>query len=180
MNRRAALLFAALLAVASGAQAQGAPEIQMPAAVAEAAPGLRQIGAGAFRWFGLKVYDATLWTRGAPPEFVQPFALSLRYARSLKGAAIARRSVEEIETLAIGTPEKRRAWGQAMENLFPDVVEGSTLTGLHLPGKGARFFHDGKPLGVIADPEFSRAFFSIWLDPATSAPDLRNALLGLR
>ena len=61
-----------------------------------------------------------------------------------------------------------------------DVVEGSTLTGLHLPGVGARFFHDGKPLGAIADPEFSRAFFSIWLAPSTSAPDLRAALLGGR
>ena len=104
----------------------------------------------------------------------------MRYARSLKGGAIAQRSVEEIEALSIGTPHQRRAWGQAMEKLFPDVVEGSTLTGLHLPGVGARFFHDGKPLGTIADPEFSRAFFSIWLAPSTSAPDLRAALLGGR
>ena len=177
----AALVMAALLATAGrGAQAQDGAIMQMPAAVAEASPGLRQIGTGTLRWFGLKIYDAALWARGAPPRFAQPFALSLRYARSLKGATIAQRSVEEIEGLSIGTPDQHRAWGQAMANLFPDVVEGSTLTGLHVPSMGARFFHDGKPLGAIADPEFSRAFFSIWLDPATSAPELRTALLGER
>ena len=32
-------------------------------------------------------------------------------------------------------------------------------------------------LGEIADPEFGRAFFAIWLDPRTSAPQLRANLL---
>ncbi len=154
--------------------------MQIPMAVSEASPGLRPIGSGTLRWLGLKIYDAALWGRSAPPAFTQPFALSLRYARSFRGTSIAQRSVEEIEGLSMGTPDKRRAWGQAMASLFPDVAEGSTLTGLHVPGVGARFFHDGKPLGAIADPEFSRAFFSIWLDPATSAPELRDALLGGR
>jgi hypothetical protein len=31
--------------------------------------------------------------------------------------------------------------------------------------------------GEIAEPEFARLFFAIWLDPRTSAPDLRAALL---
>jgi ribosomal protein L10 len=33
-------------------------------------------------------------------------------------------------------------------------------------------------LGTIDDPEFSRFFFGIWLDPRTQKPDLRSALLG--
>jgi hypothetical protein len=40
------------------------------------------------------------------------------------------------------------------------------------------FFFNGKPLGRIQNTEFSRAFFSIWLDPKTAEPGLRNALLG--
>jgi hypothetical protein len=47
-----------------------------------------------------------------------------------------------------------------------------------VPGFGARFWRNGAPLGEVADPAFSRAFFSIWLDPRTSAPELRAALLG--
>ena len=175
----AALALALLMCTEAAAQVPAAQE--PPPAVAAASPGLRLRGSGSFRWFGLKIYDAILWTREAPAEdFTQPFALMLRYARNLKGTAIAERSVEEIESLGIGSAQKRRDWGVAMARLFPDVAEGTTLTGLHLPGQGARFFLDGKPLGEIADAEFSRAFFSIWLDARTSAPDLRAALLGER
>jgi hypothetical protein len=67
-----------------------------------------------------------------------------------------------------------------MRALFPDVAAGDTLTGVHLPERGARFFHNGRLLGEIRDPQFSRAFFAIWLDPRTREPSLRAALLGER
>lgn len=31
-------------------------------------------------------------------------------------------------------------------------------------------------LGRVDDPEFGQAFFAIWLDPQTAAPELRSAL----
>jgi hypothetical protein len=64
-----------------------------------------------------------------------------------------------------------------MEALFPDVHEGTRISGIHLPGQGARFYLNGNPLGEIPDSEFARAFFAIWLDPRTSASSLRNSLL---
>lgn len=172
MTRTAALLLAAALACPAHAQES------LPAAVATQASGLTVRGTGAFRWLGLEIYTATLWTLGAPPDFDRPFALTLRYARTIKGSAIAARSVEEIERLGAASPEQLRAWGAAMNSLFPEVSKGTTLTGLNVPGKGARFFHDGRPLGEIAGTEFARAFFSIWLDPQSSAPALRSALMG--
>lgn len=172
MTRTAALLLAAALGCPAQAQES------LPAAVSAEAPGLTVRGTGTFRWLGLEIYTATLWTRGAPPDFDRPFVLTLRYARTIKGSAIAARSVEEIERLGIASPEQRRAWGAAMNSLFPEVSKGATLTGLNVPGKGARFFHDGRPLGEIAGTEFARAFFSIWLDPQSSAPALRSALMG--
>jgi len=172
MRLAAALLFSA--AVACQVQAQEA----LPQAVAVDAPGLKQRGAGTFRWFGLEVYAATLWSRGGPPDHGQPFAIALRYSRTLKGTAIAERSVEEMRNLEAGTPEQLRTWGAAMANLFPDVSKGTSLVGLNVPGEGARFYHDGRPIGTIPGGEFSRAFFSIWLHPKTSAPALRASLLG--
>jgi len=41
-----------------------------------------------------------------------------------------------------------------------------------------RFFLNGRPTGVVAEAEFAARFAGIWLGPATSAPDLRQALLG--
>jgi len=145
---------------------------------ASQATSLTRLGEGTLRWFGIKVYEARLWTTGGAPDFARPLRLELRYARALRGPAIAERSDEEIARLGFGTLEQRAAWSAAMRSLFPDVSPGDTLAGEHLPGRGARFLRNGAPLGEIADPEFSRAFFSIWLDPRTSAPDLRAALLG--
>jgi hypothetical protein len=139
---------------------------------------MTRLGEGTMRWFGLKIYEARLWTPGGAPDFARPLRLELRYARALRGAAIAERSDEEIERLGFGTPAERAAWLAAMQRLFPDVAPGDTLAGEHVPGFGARFLRNGAPLGEVADPAFSRAFFSIWLDPRTSAPQLRAALLG--
>lgn len=152
--------------------------ILLLAGAAAQAEDLQRRGEGTLRWFGFKVYEATLRTEGAAPEFTQRFALELRYARALRGAAIAERSHEEIARLGFGAPAQREIWREAMRRLFPDVAAGDTLTGEHLPRRGARFLRNGLPLGEIADPEFARAFFSIWLDPRTSAPELRAALLG--
>lgn len=138
----------------------------------------QRLGEGTLRWFGLKVYDATLWAVDRRADFSAPLRLELRYARALSGAAIAGRSDEEIARLGFGTPQARARWLAAMRRLFPDVAAGDALTGEHLPERGARFFRNGVPLGEVPDPEFSRAFFSIWLDPRTSAPALRATLLG--
>ena len=147
---------------------------------AQASLPLQPLGEGTLRWFGLKIYEATLWTAGGPPDFARPLRLELRYARSLRGEAIAERSEEEIARLGFGTPAERAQWLAAMRRLFPNVAEGDALAGEHLPGRGARFFRNGQPIGELADPGFSRAFFSIWLDPRTSEPGLRAALLGTR
>jgi len=41
----------------------------------------------------------------------------------------------------------------------------------------ARFYLDGRLLGEVADAAFARAFFGIWLDPASTDKDLHDALL---
>ena len=56
---------------------------------------------------------------------------------------------------------------------------GDRITGVHLPGEGARFFVNGRLQGELRDADFARLFFGIWLSPRTSEPALREALLGL-
>jgi len=138
------------------------------------------LGTGRLTWFGLHVYDAQLFVpRGFDPArpTTQPFALELLYARSLDGRAIAERSRDEIARLKIGTDAQRAHWLAEMTALFPDVKAGQRLAGIYRPAGATRFYVDGRFLGEIADPEFGRAFFAIWLDPRTSAPQLRANLL---
>jgi hypothetical protein len=64
-----------------------------------------------------------------------------------------------------------------MRRVFPDVKKGDVLTGVHLPDHGVRFFLREREIGEVVDADFARRFFAIWLDPKTSAPDVRAALL---
>jgi len=141
----------------------------------------RRQGQGRFRWFGLTIYDAELLTAQPLRDDQWPqqtFGLRLTYARALRGAEIAKSSLQEMEKLGIVPAAQRDAWLQRMTALFPDVNPGDAITGVNLPNRGIRFWRTDRPLGTVDDPAFARAFFSIWLDPKTTAPELRKSLFG--
>ncbi len=137
--------------------------------------GFRRWGSGEFRRFGFLVYEATLWAGGDDP-LRPPLALKLTYKRNISGQDIAEASVKEIRNLGLADEALLRNWGEQMARVFPDVRPGDHILGLQL-SEGARFFLNDRPLGAIDDPAFARAFFAIWLDARTSAPELRAALL---
>lgn len=137
--------------------------------------GLRRWGSGEFRRFGFLVYEATLWAGGDDP-LRPPLALKLTYKRNISGRDIADASVKEIRNLGVADEARLRGWGEQMAGIFPDVRPGDHILGVHLPD-AARFFFNDRSIGRIDDPAFARAFFAIWLDARTSAPDLRAALL---
>lgn len=172
------LLALALLAAPARAVTERAGAGAPPAPPARYA--LQPVGQGTLTWLGLRVYDAALWTPDGTLELSRPFALVVRYARALDGASIAERSIDEMERLGAGSPAQRRAWAERLRSAIPDVAAGDQIAGVHRPGKGARFYLNGRLLAEIDDAAFSRAFFSIWLDPRTRVPELRAALIGAR
>lgn len=171
-----------LAATAMTVHAEDKPTNSAPAHISEEIPQASLQGTGSFRWFGLHIYDASLWSvpEGYKPENEKPqkFALDLAYARTLYGSKIADASIDEIEKLKLGTAEKRERWLAQMKKIFPDVKQGTHITGIHIPNEAARFYLNGKLLGEIRDAEFAHAFFAIWLDKKTTAQSLRNKLLG--
>jgi hypothetical protein len=142
----------------------------------------RATGPARLTWLGFHVYDAHLYT-GAGFDPAQPtasaFALELTYARKLEGKAIAETSREEIARMKFSDEASHARWFEQMRRLFPDVGPGSRIAGVNLPGRGARFYVDGRFAGSIDEPDFARAFFAIWLDERTRAPKVRARLLGL-
>jgi hypothetical protein len=155
----------------------------LPPELAGTLPQARLQGSGRLTFFGLHIYDARLWVGAATPAAdwqAVPFALELQYLRSLKGSAIAERSLKEMERQGeIGAVDGERGLGNRLQ-LFPDVKPGDRITGVNLPGVGARFFHNGQPRGELREVAFARLFFGIWLSPRTSEPALREQLLGLK
>ena len=166
-----------------------------------------QWGSGEMTWFGLALYRATLWVAsprgredGREMDAVQggekrndkrddggqgllhddtPFALTLEYRRDIPAGRIVQASVDEMRKLG-ASEEQLQRWEREMRRVFPDVRKGDLLTGLYLPGRGARFFYQARDIGEVRDAEFARRFFAIWLDPRTSAPEVRAALLRQR
>ena len=138
------------------------------------------MGSARLRVWGFDVYDMRL---KAGPSFDTarfadgPLALELNYLRNLKGADIAKQSLDEMRNLETIDPAQAEIWLAAMRNLFPDVKKGDRLAGIHQPGRGASFYLNDRLLGEVADPRFSRLFFGIWLSPKTSQPALRETLL---
>jgi hypothetical protein len=180
----AALASITALAFSAGAAATGtaAPAAAaLPVEVSSAESPLRLLGRGNLRFFGLMVYEARLW---AAADFVagrydaHAFALELIYARKLEGAAIAQRSIVEMRRSGSLTDSQAQAWQEEMVRAFPDIKPGDRLTGVHTPGAATRFFLNGRLTSAVADSQFARAFFGIWLAPGTSEPGLRQELIG--
>jgi hypothetical protein len=136
-------------------------------------PGLRRWGRGELRRFGLLVYEASLWAGDDPLR--PPYALRLDYRRDIPGRLIGEASLREMRQLGADEAQLTQ-WAPRLQQLFPDVRSGDHITGIHR-GSSAWFSHNGRFLGEIAEPGFADAFFAIWLDPRSSAPALRQALL---
>ena len=167
------LLGTALLLSAFGSQAQTLPEL-----ITRELMGLAVRGDATMRFFGLKVYDVRLWTQMKPFTHGDPFAIELVYDMNLNGKDIAERSVKEMRSQGCDDESKLKRWGEEMAKIFPDIKKGDALIGVSVPGKEARFYSREKLIAVVPDPEFSKAFFDIWLSEKSSEPKLRLKLLG--
>lgn len=177
MSQARRTLLAGVALWAMGVQAR----LAVPAEVAAALPGARVQGTAWMRFMGIRVYEARLWTgpSALPEDWVSaPLALEIEYARSLKGEAIAERSLVEMRRQGEIEATTAQRWLLAMKQLFPDVTAGDRLTALNRPGLGLQLFANGQLRGAVDEPAFAQRFLGIWLARQTSEPALRTALLG--
>jgi len=182
LTRRTLLHRAALAGLAAAFDGPARADQAAPPAPPEvraALPGAGLIGHGRLRFFGLSVYDASLW---ALPDFrvsafaSQRFALSLTYLRAFSAKDLAQRTMQDIRRVHEVAPDQARVWLSALQELLPEVAAGDRITSLHLPG-GVAVWHQGRKIGDMPDAAFARMFFGIWLADSTREPGLRKALL---
>ena len=143
-------------------------------------PSLYAVGHGRLTWFGLSIYQASLWTATGDYQNLNesiPIALTITYQKNIASDALAQRTIEEWSQLGIFDKDTRAAWGQRLSQIWPDVVPGDSITTLVTAAKKTQFYHNNALLTVLDDPTFGIALLSIWLDPNTSEPDLRAQLI---
>jgi hypothetical protein len=170
-NTRHRLAIAGLLAAFALPASAGPAGIALPFETV-------QIGQGTLRLFGLRIYDATLWAPGGRWRPDAPYALELTYARKIDRSKLAASTVSEIRKQRKLPQPVLADWERQLAEIFPDVEPGDRVAAIRIPGQGVSFHAGPRPLGRIGDEAFAESFFAIWLDASTSAPALRDRLLG--
>ena len=89
---------------------------------------------------------------------------------------LVKATIKQMSRLGASESESLK-WQNELEKIFPNVDAGHYLTAIYQPTGVTTFIHNGKVLGKIADLQFSKTFFKIWLDSKTNAPELRTQLL---
>lgn len=166
------LLLCCLLLAAAGSSHAASWRDELPQAQA--------LGSGDLRFLGFRIYHATLWAQQRPFQPERPFALELRYQRSISRERLVDTSIDEIRRIrgsAVDAATLAR-WESTLRSAFIDVAEGDQLIGVYLPERGMRLYSADKLLADIDDLALARAFFDIWLAPATRDQGLRRQLLG--
>ena len=171
------LVAAIVLQLAAGAGANASDSLRNQL-LEQYVPGAALVGSARMRVMFWDVYDANLFAPAGDWQPGQPFALSLAYLRTLRGEAIANRSIEEIRRQGVADEATLARWRELIGEIIPDVDADTELLGIADANQHAIFLRNGEPLGRIEDPAFTRAFFGIWLSEATSEPGLRQRLLG--
>lgn len=145
-----------------------------PAEVAAVFKASAPKGSGVLRELMLRAYEAAYWEKGGAK------ALSLTYFWDIEGPDIVARTMKEMKHVRPDVDSKTlRQWEEKLQTAIPSVKDGERITAMYLPAKTTTiFYHQGKKTADIKGRDFADAFFAIWLDEATNAPDLRAKLLG--
>ncbi len=169
------LVVASLLGPAH-ARATAAP---LPASVRADAP-WSLVGSDELRLFGVRIYQAGLWTPNGEYQPGVPLAFNLRYQRGFSREELVEITVSAWQKLGTVSQAQQQQWASQLDAIWQDVARGDLLTAVVQPAGGTRFHSASGLLGRIDDPEFGPAFLAIWLDSRTQLPELREALIGSR
>ncbi|MEO0047948.1 MAG: hypothetical protein RLZZ410_907 [Pseudomonadota bacterium] len=158
---------ALILSITQGVKAN--PSVQYPEMYMS---GAKVQGQGRMTYWGFDLYDAKLLQLNNSSGY----ALRIDYLKNFKSDDLREQTIKEMTQL--GVPEESRSkWSKDLKGIFPNIAIGNSLTAIYQPKVGTIFLHNEKYIGQMAGDDFSRAFFAIWLDPRTSAPELRSQLL---
>jgi Chalcone isomerase-like len=146
--------------------------------IKEQIPNAKLVASGRLTVFLFDVYDASFYTENGKPQATPPFALQLSYLRNIKGVKIADQSAEEMRNQERVDEVTLADWHSQMRQIFPDVKKGDSITGIYKETEDCVFYKNNTYIGQVNNTQFCDVFFDIWFGEKTSAPALRNKLIG--
>ncbi|MGC9459638.1 chalcone isomerase family protein [Vibrio genomosp. F10] len=142
---------------------------------------LSKVGTGEMSYLFWTIYEAEYYSgqhaiTGEPDKNRQ--ALKIEYLKSIESKALIQATIEQWQHLNYDANDIEQ-WAASLENLWPNVEPGNTLTLLLEEDGRSEFYFNNELIGTIGSESFGTAFLSIWLSEKTSEPELRRQLLGL-
>ena len=152
----------------------------LPAAITKQIAGnLQPVGSGKYKKLGFTIYNATLFAPQANWQAAKPYpyALQLKYARSLSKETLLDALMENISDQKTADAKTLKRWKGLLKQYLPAVKEGDVLVALSNPKKNSEIYFNGTKIGDIPEKPLSDAFFGIWLGK-TADSELKSKLLG--
>jgi len=138
------------------------------------------IGSSELKFFGLKVYDISLWSEDALKTFSYDkiFAIQIKYKMDFSREDLVKRSLSEIKSLHKINFGEEISYGEQLTAILNSVKKGDEKIAIFVPSKGVLMFHNNELTGKISDLKLARLFVDIWLDENGSYPKITKKLLG--
>lgn len=138
-------------------------------------PGAELRGTAVFRFLGVPLYEARLYTPGGQPfDWRQEFALELRYRKRLSQRDLIESTLVEMDRLGAAPPVR----GQ-LQRCFQDVARGDRYLAVTEGEDAVRFWRNGVPTCTLSHPGIKRDFMSIFLGERTRSRSFTRKLQGL-
>ena len=103
--RAASIRLATILLVLISA-AYASASRPLPPPVVSKAPGIHPLGKGRHTWFGVRMYDATLWIVGPQWSAAAPQALDIEPGRDVPADTLIKNAIAEMRDLKVGDEGK--------------------------------------------------------------------------
>lgn len=156
-------LAATLVALLSAAAAMAAPADHrpLPSQVVSQVPGLHPLGKGRHSWWGIQMYDATLWIAGPRWSASEPHALDLEPRRTVSADALVKTAIDEMRELKVGDESQLEAWQAEMNKIIPSVRAGDQVVTFCPDTRRTQVFLNESSNGEVDDPSFCPAVMSV-------------------
>jgi Chalcone isomerase-like len=149
----------------------------LPAPIQSQAPGIRPLGRGRHRVWGIHVYDATLWVVGDRFIPAEPHALDVEAGKSVSADTLVKASMDEMSRLKLGNASQLEAWRQELKRLIPSVRPGDQVV-VFCPNEAKTLvYYNGGNQGEVDDATLCPAIMNVWLHPASQSQEMRKSLL---
>lgn len=130
------------------------------------AEAMQQRGEATFRWLGLPIYTARLFTpSGQTVNRQDDMRLELTYQRALTRDSLVESTQSEMRRLGYASPSKTD-----LQTCFRDVARGDSFSAITDGPDQVQFYFNGSEQCKLIQPNIRHGFMSIFLSENSRSP----------